>query len=447
MKFKNDLTIPLLLTFMARGSTAVGSLFLVIIIGRFYGPSGVGILALAQSVILGAGILASYGMDSALMRFVGQDPRNPNVSTYLRWAVISVSGLSLFLSLILFLFRDIFEKKFQAEGLSSVLEGIIIAIPAFALAFLLAGYFKGVRKPVTATFLEGGSIALVAAVIITLAHSLMPEKGLVIIGWAYAVSAWLILLQGGVQVLLHNIESKKKVSSICARLTLKKFLTTSNSFFVMSLANFLHSVMSIMIAGWLLNSYQLGLFKAAQQAALMISFILIVINAIIPPRFASLYHQGKHDDLERLARWGAKVGVLLAAPFLLICLLFPRWALGLVGAEFLEAAPLLQILSIAQLINVVTGSVGFLLNMTGYEKLMRNIAWISSIAGILLLFILIPPFGAFGAAFALAVLLVMQNLAAVVFVWRKLGIWILPIPNILLFLGMKTQHEIKSMPS
>jgi O-antigen/teichoic acid export membrane protein len=209
----------------------------------------------------------------------------------------------------------------------------------------------------------------------------------------------------------------------------------------MSLAGFMQSVLSIIVAGWLLSESGLGLFKTSQQTATLINFVLIVINAIFPPRFASLHREGNISALGRLARQGALLGVAIAAPLLLVCLLVPGWVLGLFGSEFSQAVPLLRILALAQLVNVATGSVGFLLNMTGHETLMRNLALICNAIGLSMFFLLIPLFGPLGAAMALAFVLVVQNLVALYFVWRKLGIWTLPLPNVLSGLGISPEVD------
>ena len=60
----------LLRTFLAKGVSAFGILGLVVIVGHLYGPEGVGVYALSQSILLGAGTLARLGMDNALIRFV-----------------------------------------------------------------------------------------------------------------------------------------------------------------------------------------------------------------------------------------------------------------------------------------------------------------------------------------------------------------------------------------
>jgi len=91
------------------------------------------------------------------------------------------------------------------------------------------------------------------------------------------------------------------------------------------------------------------------------------------------------------------------------------------GEEYVQAAHLLQILIIGQFINVITGSVGYLLNMTGHEKDMRNVVFFSGPLALILGFVLTPLYGATGAAVATAIALASQNLLAVFMVKKRLG--------------------------
>ncbi|WP_421722100.1 lipopolysaccharide biosynthesis protein [Alloalcanivorax xenomutans] len=444
-RLRGEMGQALIRTFIARAIAALGALALALVIGRLYGPAGVGVYALAQGLLLGAGLLSRTGMDNALMRYVGQDHSSPFVLRYLRWAVTRCFIISLVAAAILWVGRPWFEALFDATGLAGVLTGIALAVPAYAFGFLLSGFFKGIRKPATACLLENGSVALVAGVLILVWEKTGNSAGLTIIGYAYAVAAWLVALQGGYQVWRWcrrqpwwSRRAEQATSSEGAPVSLAQFTATSRAFFMTNLASFMQQVLGVMVAGWLLSSTDLGLFKSSQQTATLIGFILIVINAIFPPRFASLYHQGQIAALGRLARQGALLGAVVAAPLLLLCLVFPGWVLSWFGDGFQNGAPLLRMIALAQLVNVSTGSVGFLLNMTGHERLMRNIALICNALGLLAFFVLIPPFGALGAALALAFVLVVQNLVALLFVWRRLGIWTLPGPNLLALIGIKS---------
>lgn len=437
-RLRGETGLALARTFAAKGVAALGALGLVFIIGRQYGPEGVGAYALAQGVLLGAGILSRRGMDNALMRYVGQDRDSPLVKGYLYWAIWRSFWVSVPLSVLVVVCRDFIQQLFDVTGLADMLLGVGVAIPFYSALFLLSGFFKGIRKPATAGLLENGSISLVTGFFLLVAWHVWPTLGYGSVGWAYAFAACVIALQGWCQSFFWL--RRRAAGALERRPSLSDFSVfqvSSNSFFAIALATLMQSVLSIMIAGLFLGSVELGLFKASQQVALSIGFVLMVINAIFPPKFAALYHRGELDQLGRLARTGSILGIAMAGPFLLVCLLIPEWILGFFGEGFSHGATLLRVMALGQMVNVATGSVGYLLNMTGHERLMRNIALLCSSLSLLGFLFLTPVYGALGAAVALSIVMVMQNLMAMFFVWRVLSIWILPTPNVLKFLGVK----------
>ncbi|KAA0017930.1 oligosaccharide flippase family protein [Salinicola corii] len=430
-RFRGELFLSLCKTFVARGIAALGTLFLGLVLGRLYGADGVGVFALAQSVILGAGIIARFGLNGTLMRYVSQDNDSPNIPVYLRWSVVRSGGLSITIGVLVWLSRDWVAIFFGSLALADVLASIALAIPAFTLSFVLAGFLKGVGMPARASLQENGSISLLAAACILALFWTTESHSLSQAGWGFCLAAWLVGGQGAIQTWLW-LRRHPLVTSVGAdESTLpsrETYFSTAHSFIVLNVSQFLQQVLSVMIAGALLSHADLGLFKSAERVALMISFILLVINAVFPPRFARLFHQGKHTQLKRLAQQSSMVATVLALPPAAICFLFPEWVLGWFGDEFRQAANLLRIIAIGQLINVTTGAVGFLLTMTGREKVMRNISLACSTLGTVSFFVLIPVFGATGAALSLMLVLVLQNVVAALVVWRKMDIVMLPWP-------------------
>ncbi len=178
---------------------------------------------------------------------------------------------------------------------------------------------------------------------------------------------------------------------------------------------------SLVIAGGFISASELGLLAAAQRTSLLIGFVLITINFVVAPMFASLYKSGEIDKLRDLSRKACRLNIAIASAPVLICTLFPTYVMQLFGEEFVAAAPLLVVLALGQLINVATGSVGFLLLMSGYERCMKYITICSGTISIILLVILCQTHGVLGAAWAMAIGMAIQNLAALYFVKRYLG--------------------------
>lgn len=416
-RLKGELALALICTFLARGIAAVGGIVLFVVLGRLYGAEGVGVFALAQSVFIGAGIFGRYGMDNALMRYVGQDPTSQAVSIYLRWALAKSAYLSTAAAVFVFLLRHRLALWFDAPMLSGLLSGIAVAIPPFTAAFVLAGFMKGVRKPVTASMLENGSISLVAAFLLVLFQG-NSDARISIAGWSMAAAAWLVFAQGLVQA-NHYLRSISDV--VCEKVVcMDEFIGSTRALFVASLAPLLQQTFFVIIAGFFLSDSDLGLFKVAERTGLLVGFILIVINAVLPPRFAALYAQGKIRELVLLARNGAFCGAILASPLLVLCVFFPDLVLGCYGDDFTEAAFCLQIISLAQMFNVATGSISYLLCMTGGESVLRNILLFSNIIGVSLLLCSVSSGGYVSCAVSLASIIVIQNTLSLYFSCKRL---------------------------
>ena len=80
------------------------------------------------------------------------------------------------------------------------------------------------------------------------------------------------------------------------------------------------------------------------------------------------------------------------------------------------------------LINALSGPVGYLLNMTGFEKDNRNVTILSAfiIAGIN--FILIPKFGILGAAISTLISQSLWNGLLIFYAYKRLGFFPISIP-------------------
>ena len=86
------------------------------------------------------------------------------------------------------------------------------------------------------------------------------------------------------------------------------------------------------------------------------------------------------------------------------------------------------LLAFAQFINVATGAVHYLLAMCGHETELRNLGLAASVAIIVLNLALIPAYGLYGAAIAMTIVVIGQNLIATWVVRKRVGIQPLPLP-------------------
>jgi O-antigen/teichoic acid export membrane protein len=176
----------------------------------------------------------------------------------------------------------------------------------------------------------------------------------------------------------------------------------------------------ILASVWLLSE-NIAYLSVAQRIAMLTSFILMAINLVVAPKFSAFKAADDMVNIRKTALFSVRLLLLSAFPIISLMLIFPSFLMGLFGEDFKQGALLLQILVLGQAVNVITGSVGYLLLMSGNERDMRNVTIFSGITVLVLTCTLTPLYGAVGTAVATAFSLAMQNLMAVYFVKKRLG--------------------------
>jgi O-antigen/teichoic acid export membrane protein len=180
----------------------------------------------------------------------------------------------------------------------------------------------------------------------------------------------------------------------------------------------------VLVLGMFAPAEQVGVYAIAKRFTVIVGFVLIAVNSVAAPRFALLHAQGDQQALRGMAISAARLSLLAASPLLLLCLAAPQWVMSLFGEGFKEGWPVLLILSVGQLVNVATGSVGQLLAMSGEEKKLHRAYMVSTVISIVLLMILTPFVGMYGAAISAMVGVIVVNLLSMIYVARKFGFYI-----------------------
>lgn len=178
----------------------------------------------------------------------------------------------------------------------------------------------------------------------------------------------------------------------------------------------------ILMVGTIVGPAAAGIYAVASRFAMLISFGLKSVNAIMAPLISELHATGRMEDLQRLVSRAARMIFVFTLVACATLFVVGEWALGLFGAEFRAGNPVLRLLLVSQAVNALAGSVGHLLTMTGSQRLAAWIAGSGAAVNVLLNLLLIPVWGIVGAALATTISTVGWNVAAVVGVRRRLGI-------------------------
>ncbi len=141
------------------------------------------------------------------------------------------------------------------------------------------------------------------------------------------------------------------------------------------------------------------------------------------PTVSELFAKGEKKRLQILINKSTLAILAFALPVALFLILGGKWIIPMVfGGDFSLAYMPLVILSLGQVAYASMGLVEVILNMTGLERLTAKGVAIAAIASVTFNFILIPLFGAVGAAAASSISLVLWNILLFVWLYRQTGI-------------------------
>lgn len=393
-------------------------------IARLLGAEGAGLYFLALSVTAIGSVVGRVGLDNALMRFVAThathgewDKVRAVHALGMRLAVV-VSGA---LSLICFFAAGwMSEVLFNKPELGEPLRWMSLSILPFAMLNLQAQSLKGLKRIRDAMLLQSIGVPLIGLLLI---WPLANAAGVEGVSWGYLAATALVALLG-IWAWRNTAVSKEEppFTYLFADLW-----ASCKPLFVISLMN--RAVLPwtpFFLLGIWASAAEVGVYGAATRLAVLVSFLLITLNNVIAPKFAELHASDDLQAMGQLAQRSATMLTLLVSPLFLLLFIFSDEAMGLFGPEFSEGGTILAILLAGQLVNVVSGSVGFLLMMSGNENTTLNITLASVVLQLALMLILAPRIGGVGAAIASASALATANLLSVYAVYRKLGVVTFP---------------------
>ncbi len=163
-------------------------------------------------------------------------------------------------------------------------------------------------------------------------------------------------------------------------------------------------------------------YSVAIKLTLLVSIVLSSVNAVIAPQIAEDFAAQKIDVLKSKIKRSTRLILVITMPIIIVLAVFATYILGFFGSEYPQAQNALLILLAGQVINAFCGSIGVYLNMTGKQKIFQFILVSALLINVLLNYILIPRYGMTGAAIATSGSMILWNLVAVIYVYRKDGV-------------------------
>lgn len=405
-----DLLFSSAVAFAIRILGALAGFIATFFIARQLGAEESGHYFLAFSVVIVASAFSRVGLDNTVLRFTGGSPEL--VVNVILKSMLLIFIVSAFSAAILYFGASYFAVHvFSKPELALVLRAMSIGVLGLSALTISAMALQGLRRVSASIFI----LNIAANLLLIASLFVISDVYAVQLAGVYALSSVLVGVLGF--GFFYVFRPRVNQSSISWR----ELFASCGPLWIVVIMSQMVQWSGQFMAGAYVSSEALAQLAVAQRTAMLSSFILIAVNLVVAPRFANLYRNNDMVALERLAIKSVKLISLFALPIIGVMLIFPSFLMSLFGKEFSDGAVLLQILAIGQFINAVTGSVGFLLMMSGHERDMRNVTLVSGTLALLLTWFLTAQFAIVGAAIGTAIAVATQNLLAVYFVKKRLG--------------------------
>ncbi|MGK7294704.1 MAG: lipopolysaccharide biosynthesis protein [Candidatus Wenzhouxiangella sp. M2_3B_020] len=202
----------------------------------------------------------------------------------------------------------------------------------------------------------------------------------------------------------------------------RRLMTDALPIFATRVSDLVVKHSGVLVLGFVASPALVGGFFVAERLAQLAALPMLVIGAVIQPWLASAHAAGDRAGLQQVvtqaihtALWPTLAGavVIQAAAGVL---------LGLFGEGFVDAAPILAVLMLAHIVAAVLGPNPQILIMSGRPGTAFRISATSAVLHIVLLAVLVPAFGAIGAAWATLVSTAVAGGAALWIVRSRLGL-------------------------
>lgn len=373
-------------------AAGVGLLALMqILLGRRLGAHEYGVLSFTLAWTNVLAVVASLGWPTALTRFIAQYIEQK------KWGLLrGVIQCALQSTLLVGILVGIIEgiASFWPGIPPGVIQGLryaVILIPLYALIRLRSGAFQGLARIRASLTLEQMLLPalVISGVLLGIASSAFRAS------IVYMFSAGIVVAVGGFWLWrLVPAEGRQAQPEFQTRY----WISVSVPLVFGSLSLIVMTKVDVLMLGYLSTPETTGLYSAASRMALLNSFVLMAANTIAAPMISAAYHGDHPDQLGVIVRKVTLWATLGSLPLFLFMMIWPQFLLGLFGSDYVRGALVLRILAIGEFINAITGPVGFTLVMTGRERIY---AWITGVLMILVILgdiLVIPRWGAVGAA-------------------------------------------------
>lgn len=390
--------------------------FTQILTVRYLTVSDYGSYAYALAMAVYAASLVAFGLDYAVARFMPiyrQQKRYAEMFGAFFFMLATILAIGCLLVITTYALYPLILMQWAQAPLTAVLLLIFVHfVPLLAIDRYLEASMAVFAGPM-AIFIRRhivGPILKLLAILYVINVSGSPQSlaklivGIGVIG----ISIYFLML-------LHawnkdGLLNKLKTNGLSV--TPKPLLTFSLPSFGVELNTVLQSAVVIIVLGSLHQELGIAAYQVVIPMAELNYLVSRIFSTLYIPLAAKCYAKRETEQINRLY-WDSFTWIaILSFPIMALCLAMPEQLISLLyGSKYLESAPVLTYLSIAYYFHALLSLNSKTLKVFNKVRPLLITETLSTILSLVLCVLLIPAWGAKGAALTIAISTVIRNLA------------------------------------
>lgn len=407
--------------FFKFASVIIGYIFFWFL-AQLVGAEGLGVFSTSWTILMIGAVLGKLGFDTSIVKFIaesmGKQFTHHVKPIYKHCILIVLTSSSLVAIILIATAVPVSQLFFKNADYASIVRVIGISVVPLSLMNYNAESMKGLKKITAFSLFQNGSIYILTLLIVWLFSFQSIDNTTSIYSLLIAIIVLLIISFWAFQYYLKRIprprtEKPKYNFELKSILNITLPMMLTNSLFLIM------SWMDILMLSAFKTQADVGIYNTALKIAACISITLVAISSIAAPKIAELHGRKDISGFKRFVKQTSFLNFSISFPIFLAIILFPGFLLGIFGQEFVAGTSTLVILASGQVFGAFSGATIHILNMTGYEKISRNILISTAIINLILNYILVPRYGIIGAAIATSISTILWNLLSEIVIYRK----------------------------
>lgn len=386
-----------------------------VLIVRYLSKSEYGAFAYALSLISLGSSLAVFGFDKTITRFI---PMYQEKAEYHRvfgsiiMMVSTVFSLSFFLVLLVFGLRGWIADSLISDQLAvQLLLLLIFLIPIQALDSLMVGMLAVFSKPSSIFFRRyvlGPALRILVVVLLIVFRS---NVYFLSMGYITAGALGIVIFYGVLIRDLRRQELWKHFNIRKIKFPIKEIFSFSAPLLTSNLVYILRAQLVIVLLGYFRSTLDVAAFRAVQPVADLNTIVIQSFGFLFMPTMARMFARQDQEGIDDLYWQNAVWITVISFPiFLLTFSLAQPLTLLLFGERYADSAWIMAMLAFGYYFNAALGFNADTLRIHGKLRYTVIVDFAAMFISLILSVILIPRYGAIGAAIGTCVTLVLYNI-------------------------------------